>query len=476
MDLAYQRKRLADVVRGVRWSKELAEQERWPRERLEEHKRRLADDLVRHAVAHSPFYRERLAGLVGEGPVDLSALPTLDKATMMEHFDELVTDRRLRRDRLLAHLEGLDHDALYLGEYRPMTTSGSSGSKGLFVYDRVGWSGIAAQFFRHGAFAGLRPRVPRVRLAMLGGGSPTHMSARGAATLNVGVHRMLALPVTAPLPRIVEALNDFQPQFLTSYPSMAVLLAHEQLRGRLRISPSGMSTSSELRTPEMTDRIEEAFGVRPVNFYATTEGAWGCSCEQDAGIHLFEDMAIVENVDEEGRPVPAGERGARMLVTNLFNRVQPLIRFEVSDVVRIDADPCSCGRTLGRFSCVDGRADDVLRLPGSRGTVAVHPLQFGVVTADQEVREFQVVQRGERLRLRVSLREGAAADEAARRLRERVSEQLARLGVSAPAVDVETCERIERPPWGKVQVVVADRSAASSESASSVRSTSASVV
>ena len=86
MDLAYQRKRLADVARGIKLSKALAEQERWPRERLEEHKRRLTDALVRHAVDRSPYYRERLAGLVGDGPVELSSLPTLDKATMMEHL------------------------------------------------------------------------------------------------------------------------------------------------------------------------------------------------------------------------------------------------------------------------------------------------------------------------------------------------------------------------------------------------------
>ena len=123
----------------------------------------------------------------------------------------------------------------------------------------------------------------------------------------------------------------------------------------------------------MTDRIEAAFGVRPTNFYATTtEGAWGCSCERGAEIHMFEDMSIFENVDEERRPVPAGERGSRLLVTNLFNRVQPLIRFEVSDVLTIDSEPCPCGRTLRRLQSVDGRAEDVLSLPGEHGSVAVN--------------------------------------------------------------------------------------------------------
>jgi phenylacetate-coenzyme A ligase PaaK-like adenylate-forming protein len=450
--MSYHRKRIVDVARALRTARELGERERWPRERLEAHQREQLDALVRHARDHAPYYRDR----VPAGPVELSALPTLDKATMMEHFDELVADRRLHRDALLDHLDGLEHDALYLGQYRVMTTSGSSGRKGLFVYDRPGFVGCLALFLRCNAFIGVDPRIPRLKIAAIGGGSPTHMSRRGAATLSIGLHRILSLPVTLPIARLVEALNAFQPDYVNAFPSMAALLADEQLAGRLRIAPQRMTTSSELRTPEVTERMVAAFGVRPFDIYATTEGIWGCSCEHDNGIHLFEDMAPVENVDAEGRPVPEGEPGARLLVTNLFNRVQPLLRCEVSDLVTIDSAPCPCGRTLRRMRSIDGRADDVLVL----GDVAVHPLQFGVVTADRDVREFQVVQRGDRLRLRVALREDAAVAEATHRLRERVAERLADAGVRDTVIEVETCAGIERPPHGKLQMIVADRSLA----------------
>jgi phenylacetate-coenzyme A ligase PaaK-like adenylate-forming protein len=366
--LGYHAKRLADVTGGLREARLLAEGERWPRERIERHQREGVDAIVRHAVAESPFYRERLEGLVGPSPVELSALPALDKTTMMERFDEVVTDRRLRRDELLEHLETLTRDELYLGRHRVMTTSGSSGQKGLFVYDREAWRGICAMFFRHTAMAGIRPRLPRLRMAMIGGGAPTHMSRRGAATLRVGLHRVLPLSVTMPIPLLVRELNAFRPDFVYSYPSVAALLADEQLAGRLRIAPAAMSTSSELRTPEMTARIVEAFGVHPTDFYATTEGLWGSECEEEAGIHVFEDMAVLENVDEHGRAVPDGERGARLLVTNLFNRVQPLIRLEVSDVVVVDPTGCPCGRSLRRILAIEGRADDVIWLRGDGRT------------------------------------------------------------------------------------------------------------
>ena len=457
MDLRYQATRLVDVARGLRAAKEATERERWPRERLERYRQERLDRLVRFAVQHSPFYRERLAGLPETGPIDLRALPTLDKHTMMDRFDDLVTDRRLRRDALLTHLDGLDHDALYLGEHRVMATSGSSGSKGLFVYDRRAWVDLLAQFFRFNEIAGVRPRLPRLRVAAIGGGSPTHMTRRGAATLAVGIHRVLSLSVTMPLSRLVEVLNEFQPGYLNAYPSIAVLLADEQRAGRLNIAPEVISTSSELRTPEATERIAAAFRVRAFDLYGTTEGLWGSSCEAHAGIHLYEDACIVENVDKEGRPVAAGERGARLLVTNLFNLVQPLIRFELADVMTLDPEPCPCGRTLRRTASIDGRADDVLQLPGGHGPIAVHPVQFSVVTADRDVREFQVVQQGERLVLRVVLRDGAAADEATGRLRERVTARLTALGAREPDIQIETCAQLERPAGGKLQMVVADR-------------------
>jgi phenylacetate-coenzyme A ligase PaaK-like adenylate-forming protein len=367
----------------------------------------------------------------------------------------------LRRDELLAHLERIDGDELLLGRYRAMATSGSSGRKGLYIYDRPGWVAIGASIMRFSAWAGTRPKLPRRRMAIVAGGSPTHMSRRGSAMLSVGLHRMLALPVTTPVPRMIEALNAFEPECLHVYPSMAVLLADEKRAGRLRAAPAIITTSSELCTREMAAAIEDAFGVRPRDLYASTEGLWGAECGEGEGHHVFEDLAIVENVDADGCPVPDGERGARVLVTNLCNLVQPLIRFEISDLVTIDAEPCACGRTLRRMRAIDGRADAVLRLPAAGGArIPVHPLQFGVITADRGVREFQVLQRGDGVQVRVVVREGQPPADVAERLRERVGERLAELGVSDPRVEVEPCAALERPPAGKLQLVVPDEAVA----------------
>lgn len=443
----YHRKRLRDLAAALGSGRALAERERWPRDRLERYQRQRLEALVRHARDKSSFWARRLPA----GRVSLERLPTMDKLEMTASFDELLTDRRLRHDELLAHLERIDRDELYLGEFRVMATSGSSGRPGVFVYDREAWIGILSEFVRYSAWVGIRPRLPRTRIASVGGAAPSHMTQRVAASLGVGVHRTTALAVTAPLPRLVEQLNATRPKVLNAYPSVAALLAGEQLAGRLRLELSAMSTTSEPLMPGPRERLERAFGVRPFNVYGTTEGLWGCDCEQRAGVHLFEDLCIVENVDADGRAVPAGEPGTRLLVTNLFNRIQPLIRFEVGDLVTVDPEPCACGRTLMRLRGLEGRSEDVIHLGG----VAVHPAQFAPLSRDPDVREFQVVQQGERLRLRVALR--PEANGAAQRLQAALAERLRDAGVAQPAIDLEVVDRLERSAAGKLRLVVADQ-------------------
>ena len=219
--------------------------------------------------------------------------------------------------------------------------------------------------------------------------------------------------MTLPLEQIVAGLNEYEPDVLHAYASNAGLLADEQRAGRLRIAPRLITTGSELLTAEMARRVEDAFGIRPFDFYSTTEGLWAAQCPEHAGFHVFEEHAIVENVDADNEPVPAGHPGARVLLTNLANMVQPLIRYEIPDVITIDPD----------------------------------------------IREFQVIQRGERLTVRVVLDDRAAAPETIRRIHDQFTIRLRALGVGDPDINVEPCATIHRPANGKLRLVIADTAA-----------------
>jgi phenylacetate-CoA ligase len=462
--LRYHRRRLADTAAALRMARTQVRREQGPRAQLASHQQQRLETVVRHAASHSPFYRRWFAqtGAPGEEPVQLQRLPVLDKVLLMKHFDELVCDPRLRRDQLLDWTGQLPGDRLYLDRYRVLLTSGSSGRPGLFVYDAAGWRSIIAQQLHSSIWAGLAPSLPRQRVAWLGGASPSHISRQGAATVAIGLHQVLALPVTLPLPRLVEALNQFQPTYLNVYPSVAMWLADEQQAGRLQLSPQMLVTAGELRSPEMTQRLLDAFGVRPFDVYGSTEGLFGSECEHHQGIHLFEDTTLVENVDADGQPVPAGQPGSRLLVTNLYNLVQPLLRLEVTDLVTLDPEPCPCGRPLVRAAAIHGRSDDILSLPaGASGRVAVHPLHFALLTREPQVREFQVIQDGPALRILIvpSPTVAGGDDRLETRLAQAVAQQLLRLGVHDPQITVERRLELQRSAGGKLKLVIADPAA-----------------
>jgi phenylacetate-coenzyme A ligase PaaK-like adenylate-forming protein len=456
------RRKLVEIVAAKRIDSELARHERWPRQQLLAYQRDRVDAIVRHAAASSAFYAERFRGLVPkEGHVDLQALPAVDKQTFVERFDDIVTDPSLRSDELLAHVEAADADVLYRDRYRVIATSGSSGRKALFVYDRPAWAMLMGGFLRFNRLAGAKPSIPRRKLAYIGASGGTHMSRRISSSLDVGMHRILNLSATMPMSRIVDELNRFQPDIMPGFPSLVAALAEEQLAGRLRISPRIVSTSSELRTAEMTATIKSAWGVDPFDLYGVTEsGMLACECDRHRGMHLFEDLAVVEVVDADGRPVPDGEVGDQILVTSLDNRTQPTIRLAVSDRVAIDPDPCPCGLSLPLLRSVEGRADDIIQLPSGNGRlVAVHPMHFAPVAKAREVREFQVVQEGPALNVRVVLHPGADTRGLERRLAGELAANLRELGVAEPVIIVKPCEQLARDAatMGKLRLVVADR-------------------
>ncbi|MCU0314128.1 MAG: hypothetical protein MUC84_08735 [Solirubrobacteraceae bacterium] len=454
-------RRLPDTLAALRAAKTLEAHDAWSPEHLRAHQQERLVALVRHAAAHSPFHRERLAGIALDDDLDVTALPALDKATMLEHFDELVTDRRLRLTAIEAHLDELEHrphaDDLFLGEYRAMASGGTTGRRGVFVYGREDWTQAIGGLLRwSGGFMGLTPRLPRRRrLASVVADVPLHMTARMARTLDVGVHRMLRLDARRPVSELVGPLNAFAPEGLTAYASVAALLADEQLAGRLRIDPATVAVTSEVLTADMRERIEAAWGCTPFNGYASTEtGMLATSCERHEGLHVLSDLNLLEVVDAGGRPVPPGTQGAKVLVTNLVNRTQPLIRMELSDLVTVSPATCSCGRPYPLLETVDGRSDDILVLPAAGGgTVSVHPLTLrSPLAALPDLRQYRIVHDASGLTVEAVI--GAGNGETGAEIERRLTAALAERGAGGTPVTVTQVEAIERHPGsGKAKLV-----------------------
>ncbi|MEW6349071.1 MAG: hypothetical protein AB1646_08405 [Thermodesulfobacteriota bacterium] len=459
MRLGYALKRFRDVARAGLMLKKLNARDGWTREELAEFQSRRLLSLVAHAKERSPFYRELYRNVKTDGPVKLEDLPIMDKATVMDNFDQLVTDPRLKLTELHTHLGQLTRDEYYLGEYRVLTTSGSSGLKGVFVFNRREWSTVLAGSFRAGFMMGITSRFPsRWKITWIGADSPMHVSQRMAESTDLGHTKVQRLNATSRISDLVDALNAFQPEVLLTYPSIASLLAIEQMEGRLSIHPQVVETGAEVRTTEMTQNIREAWGITPFNLYGTTEaGAFNVDCALHRGIHLFEDLWIAEVVDAQNRPVPDGSRGHKVLATNLFNYTQPLIRYEVGDMLTVSPDPCSCGRPFQLVEEVLGRSDDIAYLPGPGGReVPVHPIHFhDALGALPEVKEYRVLHDDHGIAVTVVLRAQTSEEGVADKLTANLSMRLASLGAECPAMHVCFVDRIDRDAstMGKLKLV-----------------------
>jgi len=200
---------------------------------------------------------------------------------------------------------------------------------------------------------------------------------------------------------------------------------------------------------------EAAWGKKPFDVYAATETAGIASeCDLHRGMHLFEDLVITEVVDEDNRPVPPGVYGEKVLVTVLFSRTLPLIRYEMSDSVRPATSPyCPCGRPFALIDGVQGRVEDVLHFPARSGDrVTVQPALFHRVMDAVPAGGWQLIQEPEGLTVLLSgVQKGYVDDVLADSLRR----ELAAQGVIVPSVEVRRVPAIPRTGAGKAPLIKA---------------------
>ena len=249
-----------DELRAL--TRDLLAHDAWPRERLARPPARTpaGDPAPRRQPPRRTTARSS-ARTPRRPDVDLASLPILRKETLVERFDDIVTDPRLRLADLEAHLAGPDAEQPYLGAYRAFSTSGTSGLRALVVYDRDDMATGIASSLRAVARQGVGPAT---RLVAIGSPDPLHLTRQLFAAFRAGragragadrrhtARRDGAARSTPTSPRRSRAIRR-----------SAALLADEQLEGRLHIAPRILAFGSEPTTADILARLDAAWGVRP---------------------------------------------------------------------------------------------------------------------------------------------------------------------------------------------------------------------
>ncbi|ETD31219.1 phenylacetate--CoA ligase family protein [Williamsia sp. D3] len=349
---------------------------------IDERQRRRLDELVAHVRQHSPYFGRLYRDLPWSGAT-ITDLPITSKTELMDSFDEWVTDPRVTLDGVQKFVgDQASAGSAFLGDYLVTTTSGTTGHVGYFVTEEFA--------FRVTRALGTRERRMSVvetarflrrgrRTAVIAATSGHHMARALLARQQVQAgERQLArlLPVDTPIGELVDQLNAFDPAVLSGYSSTLLLLAEEQARRRLHIRPVIVRPIAEGMTPEMAKRLRDAWQAPVVNSYGANECMF---IARECGLgwqHLNADWVVLEPIDRDGRPTAPGVASHSVLLTTLFRRVQPIIRYQLGDSITMKSDACECGNRLPAFR-VSGRVAEFLHVESSGGVREFAPSEIG---------------------------------------------------------------------------------------------------
>jgi len=368
----------------------------WPPESLREHQFGQLEVLLRHAAKTVPFYQARFAAagfdhMAGVTPETWARLPILTRTEVRESLAAL-TSRGLPKSH---------------GKTAEITTSGSTGTpiKTLSTaLTGVFWTALT-----------IRDHLWRRRdlsktfayLRRDSGGGATYPEGirsdrwRGASGSVFATGPGALLSITTPVEQQAEWLQRMDPDYLSTHPSnLAELLVTCERQGVELSRLREVQTVSEVLDPATRELCRRLWGVPIADVYSAQEvGYIALQCLEHEHYHAQAESALVEIVDDEGRPCGPGATG-RIIVTPLHNFATPLIRYEIGDYAEV-GEACGCGRGLPVLAQVMGRARNMLTLPsgqrfwpflGGRTLYDIAPLnQYQLVQKSTELIEVRLV-------------------------------------------------------------------------------------
>jgi len=344
-------------------------------------KTRLAE-LLGHALAEIPFYRERVSAMssaaIDASPFEaLASFPPLEKNHLVEEFERLHTD---------------------LGRGRFINSSGGSTGRPVRVMQDDTYQAAAhATSILFYEWAGMRRGERHVKLW----GAPRDLgtgrsAARGRLADALGNRITLDAFNMGPseMVRYAHVINRFRPICLEGYADALYEFAGWVEREHVPITPPRtIVASATTLLPMMRQKIESVLGSPVFDRYGTREvGNVAAECERHSGLHVFTETTVVEIVDADNCEVDVGEEG-EILVTNLWNFTMPLIRYRIGDRAVRGDDRCACGRPYPLLERISGRSQSCFLRPDG-GIVLpeffIHLI--GVEFNDGFIETFQVIQ------------------------------------------------------------------------------------
>lgn len=388
-------------------------------DRLAAFQQRRAQSMVRWVAAHAPFYREHWRG---SDLRDWRALPPVDKALMMANFDRFNT-RGVTRDAAMAVALRAEQDRDFTPQIDGLTvglSSGTSGHRGLFLV-----SADEQRLWAATILARALHRIAPTRIAFFLRANSNLYEQLGGRLI-----RFRYFDIMTPLDHAIDALNRFRPTVIVGPPSLLMLLAQARMGRSLHASPERLISVAEVLEPQDRSTLEMAFGAPVEQIYQATEGLLAIGCARGR-LHIQEDVVVIE-----GQPL--GDGRITPIVTDLWRRTQPIIRYRLNDVLTISDEHCACGSAFRVIERIEGRCDDLCYFSTTRGRRAIFPdaIRRALLLSDPAIREYRAIQRADDL-LDVTLELDAIDPEPiCRAAAESLRSMLASYGCDRPRISI----------------------------------------
>lgn len=413
--------------------------------------------LLRYVSLYSPWYRKQLThiNIAKFTEERLSELPTMNKDILMQNWDEIVTDRNLTLDLVKDHIEKKNDDisTLFLFDrYHALTTGGSSGKPGVFIFNGDEWNIFYSCFTRYALYNHERTQqlinpTRKVTIAYVATLNTSFALYSFAKIFKSDITNPVYIPRTLPLHQIISRLNQAQPHILSSFPSAIYQLCQEARDGRLKIKPGIIFVASEPLYRSVHLFIRETWpDVNVFNVYGSTEGVTAFSCRSNHDeLHLNDDFCIVEPIDEFNKPVPKDVLSKRQYITNLYNYTLPVIRYECSDHLIFLNKKCDCGIQHQLIVAPEGRSEFDFIYAGN--LIIDHSLFLEALLAEENIREYQVIQTIEGANIKILTKGPVNTIQ----LKNVISTCLDNAGLRQPKINITEVGQFEYPLSSKLR-------------------------
>lgn len=316
--------------------------------------------LLEYAYENSKYYRRTFkeAGITREQiyTLPISAFPTIDKDLLMEHFDDLVTNHDLKQNdiRRFDEDETVDQKK-FKNKYHVVHSSGSTGKPGYFVYSEEAWKHMLLGIIRAAFWNMTMPEIlkllfKRLRIVYIAATGGRYGGAMAVSGGIKGVHaNQLFLDINTPLAEWIENIQKFKPNMIIGYPSAIKILGELVEKGEIQIKVSRVISCGEPLCASLRHYIEKIFHADVVNIYGASESlALGVETNHAEGMYLFDDMNFIEVED------------GNMYLTSLYNFVQPIIRYKISDQLKIKDGDEKSTYPFTKVESLLGRNEDLM--------------------------------------------------------------------------------------------------------------------